>query len=177
MRDVGNLGRVGLRLGLESSEIDVDELVFVHAVAELGLVAGEKAERQLARHPQLFSEPAARRDQGAFARARMAAAGVRPQPARVIFFRTALLQHDPSLVVHHEDRERAVQQAAAVNGGLAAGAGGAVVLVDQDELLFCDHGLFACRKSLTRTALPCERGTSPGALSTTSQVTPTIDLM
>ena len=28
------------------------------------------------------------------------------------------------------------------------------------------------RKSLTRTALPCERGTSPDALMTTSQLTP-----
>ena len=38
------------------------------------------------------------------------------------------------------------------------------------------HGLFACRKSLMRTALPWERGISPGDLSTTSQVTPTIAL-
>ena len=38
------------------------------------------------------------------------------------------------------------------------------------------HGLFPCRKSFTRTALPCERGISPGALSATSQVTPTIIL-
>src|SRR5262249_18169211 len=37
-----------------------------------------------------------------------------------------------------------------------------------------DHGLTPCRKSFTRTALPCERGISPGALRTTSQVTPTI---
>src|ERR1700716_3672373 len=45
VRDVGDLGRVGLRLGLQPSEIDVDELVLMHAVAELGLVAGEKTER------------------------------------------------------------------------------------------------------------------------------------
>ena len=33
------------------------------------------------------------------------------------------------------------------------------------------------RWSFTRTALPCERGTSPGALTTTLQVTPISDLM
>src|SRR4029453_11295205 len=71
--------------------------------------------------------------------------------------------------------------------------GSAVALVDQDQLLLggprCSpcptlgpnadlprHGFVACRKSFTRTALPCERGTSPGALSTTSQVTPTMFL-
>ncbi len=86
---------------------------------------------------------------------------------------------------------------------LADGADGAIVLVDQDQLFFrhsaqvpwqkslgtspfgrpgeddrCDrrhHRLL--RRSFTRTALPCERGTSPGSFSTTSQVTPTIVLM
>ena len=33
------------------------------------------------------------------------------------------------------------------------------------------------RRSFTRTALPCERGTSPGALTSTAQVTPIRDLM
>jgi len=32
------------------------------------------------------------------------------------------------------------------------------------------------RKSLTRTALPCERGTAPELLMSTAQVTPIIDL-
>ena len=32
------------------------------------------------------------------------------------------------------------------------------------------------RRSRTRTALPCERGISPGALMATAQVTPTSDL-
>src|SRR6185312_7294543 len=41
VRDVGDLGGIGLRLGLQPSEIDIDELVFMHAVAELGLVARE----------------------------------------------------------------------------------------------------------------------------------------
>src|SRR4051794_38198124 len=177
VRDVGHLGRIGLRLGLQLSEIDVDQLVFMHAVAELGLVAGEKAERQFARHAELFAEPAARREHCPLARARMAAAGIRPKPARVVLLRTALLQHDPPVLVHHEDRKGAMQKAFAVDGCLAPGAGGAVALIDQDELLFRHHGFFACRKSLTRTALPCERATSPGALRTTSQVTPTIDLM
>src|SRR5512141_2199089 len=33
------------------------------------------------------------------------------------------------------------------------------------------------RRSITRTALPCERGTSPSALTTTLQVTPINDLI
>src|SRR5260221_8398038 len=67
-----------------------------------------------------------------------------------------------------------------MNRGFARRAGGAVAFVDQDQLLLggvARHGLFACRKSLTRTPFPCERGTSPGALSTTPQLTPTIALM
>src|SRR5262245_18941951 len=72
-----------------------------------------------------------------------------------------------------------MQQAGAMDRGLAARAGGAVAFIDQDQLLLgrpASHGLRS-RRSLTRTALPWERGTSPGAFSTTSQVTPTIDLM
>src|SRR5712691_83227 len=173
--DVRNLRRVGPRRGLERPEIDVNEFVLVHAVVELGPVAREEAKRQIAGDAEFLVEPPARRRDGSLARARMPAAGIRPQSARVIFFRIALLQENPTAVVDDEDRESAMQQARAVNGGLAAGAGGAVALVDQDQLLV-DHGLVACRRSFTRTALPCERGTSPGALSTTSQVTPTIAL-
>src|SRR5262249_45774342 len=180
VRDVGDLGGVGPGRGLEPPEIDVDEFVLVHAVAERGLVAREKAERQRARHPELLAEPPARRGGGAFAVARMAATGIRPQSARVIFVWAAPLDHDASARVHHEDRKRAMQEPGAMNRGFARRANGAVALVDQDHLLVgrvAHHGLFACRKSFTRTALPCERGTSPGALSTTLQVTPTIALM
>ena len=38
-----------------------------------------------------------------------------------------------------------------------------------------DH-FVVLRRSLTRTALPCERGTSPDFLTATAQVTPIIDL-
>src|SRR5262245_8513473 len=180
VRDVGDLGRVGSGRALEPPEIDVDEFVLVHAVAERGLVAREKAERERARHPEFLAEPPARRRDRAFAVARMAATGIRPQSARVIFVRAALLDYDAPARVHHEDRKRAMQKPGAMNRGFARRADGAVALVDQDQLLLggiARHGLFACRKSFTRTALPCERGTSPGALSTTSQATPTIALM
>src|SRR6185437_14216939 len=36
---------------------------------------------------------------------------------------------------------------------------------------------YRLRSSLTRTALPCDRGTLPGDLTTTSQVTPIRDLI
>src|SRR5262245_19348931 len=174
-RDVGDLGRVGPRARPQRPEIDVDEFVLLPAVVEFCAVTREKSERQVAGHAQLLVEPPPRRRDGALAGAWMSAAGIRPQPARVIFFRIALLQQDPPALVDHEDRERAVQEPGAVDGGLAARPGGAVALVDQDQFLVA-HGLGACRRSFTRTALPCERGTSPGALSTTVQVTPTMAL-
>src|SRR5262249_20716334 len=180
VRDVGDLGGGGPGRGLEPPEIDVDKFVLVHAVAERGLVAREKTERQRAPHPPRLAQAPASRGDRVFAVARMAATGIRPQSARVIFVGAALLPHDAPARVHHEDRKRAMQEPSAMNRGLARRAGGAVALVDQDELLLgrvARHGLFACRKSFTRTALPCERGTSPGALSTTSQVTPTIALI
>src|SRR5262249_31225616 len=130
--------------------------------------------------PDSRAGPRARGRDRASAVARMAATGIRPQPARVIFVRAAPLHHDASARVHDEDRKGAMQEPGAMNRGLARRADGAVAFVDQDQLFLgrvAHHGLFACRKSFTRTALPCERGTSPGALSTTSQVTPTIALM
>src|SRR5262249_19796299 len=144
---------------------------------ELGVVAGEESERQVAGDAELLVEAPARRGDGALARTRMPAARIRPQPARVIFLRIALLQPDPPAIVNDEDRERPVKPPGTMHRGLAGLARGGVAFVDQDEVLFARHGLSACRRSRTRTALPCERGTSPGALSTTVQVTPTIVLM
>src|SRR5262249_31978560 len=107
---------------------------------------------------------------------------------RMVLLPAALLQHEAAALVHQEDRERPVQQAGAMHRGLALRSGRTVAFVDQDQWLVgvdarldvglgAAHGLLTCRMSLTRTALPWERGTSPGALSTTSQVMPTIDLM
>src|SRR5262249_33685849 len=86
-RDLGHLGRVGPRLGCEPAEIDVDEFILAHAVAEVGLVAREEAERERAGEPELLLEPAAGGRQRPLAGTRMAATGIRPQAARVIFFR------------------------------------------------------------------------------------------
>src|SRR5215831_15986023 len=80
-RDVGDLGRIGPRFGREPPEIDVDELVLLHAVVELGAVTGKKAERQRGANTKLLVEPAARGGNGALTRPRMAAAGIRPQAA------------------------------------------------------------------------------------------------
>ena len=59
------------------------------------------------------------------------------------------------------------------NGRLSAGAadsGGRRQRAHSPLSTATHHAFF--RKSLTRTALPCERGTSPDALMTTSQLTP-----
>src|SRR5262249_40201435 len=42
--DGGNLCRIGPKLGGERAEIDVDEFVLLHSVAEVALVAGVEAE-------------------------------------------------------------------------------------------------------------------------------------
>jgi hypothetical protein len=56
----------------------------------------------------------------------------------VILARVALLQQEPPALVHHEDRERAVQLPRPMDRVLAGRADGAVALVDQDEL-FINH--------------------------------------
>src|SRR5262249_60591053 len=81
--------------------------------------------------------------------------------------------------IHKEDENRAVQQAGAMQGCFRRRADGTIALVDQDQPFLARllHGLPSRRKSFTRTALPCERGISPGALSAISQVTPIMVLM
>src|SRR5262249_30703445 len=118
-RNLGDLGRIGSRLRREPPEIDVDVFVLAHAVTEVGSVAREEAERQGARQPELLAEPAARGRKRALAGTRVAATGIRPQAAGVIFFRASPLQQDAAAIVDDEDREGAVQQAGAVSGGLA----------------------------------------------------------
>src|SRR5262249_49432202 len=96
--------------------------------------------------PALLAERPAGGRGGAFTGTRMAATGIRPQSAGVIFVRTALLDHDAPARVHDEDRNRAMQKPGAVNRGFARRAGGAVAFVDQDQLLLgrvARHELFA----------------------------------
>src|SRR5207249_5870178 len=86
----------------------------------------------------LLIEPPASSCDRPFARARMAAAGVRPQSTRVILLPAALLQQQAAALIDQEDREGAVQQALAVDRILAGGADCAIALVDQDQL-FISH--------------------------------------
>src|SRR5436305_1396967 len=76
--DLRDLVRVRLRLRPERTEIDVDELVLIHAVIERRFVTGEKSERQVGGHSELFTHPPARRRDRALARPRVTAAGIRP---------------------------------------------------------------------------------------------------
>src|SRR6516162_1276153 len=97
----------------------------------------------------------------------------------MIFLRTSPLDNDASARIDDEDGKSAVQQAGAMHGRFCRRADGTVALVDQDQPILAPrlHGFPSRRKSFTRTALPCERGISPGALSAISQVTPAMALM
>ena len=114
-------------------EIDIDEFVLLHAAVEIGAVATEKSEREARLDAKLFGEAPASRGLRSFARTRMPAAGIRQQSPGMIFLPAAPLQQDAALVVHDEDRERAMQQARAMHRGLLADADGAVLLVDKDQ--------------------------------------------
>src|SRR5215470_1977835 len=68
----------------------------------------------------------------------MAAAGIRPQPARMILLAAALLQQEPPALIDQKDREGAMKEPLAVDRVLAGGADRAIALVDQDQL-FIGH--------------------------------------
>src|SRR6266852_590708 len=135
---IDNFGRVRLGLVPEPAEIDIYELILLHAAVEIAAIACEKAERERAGGAQLFLEPPARRCNGALTRPRMSAAGVRPQSSGVIFLRVALLQQDARTIIDDEDGERAMQQPSAVDNRLGGRPGGTVEFIDQYEL-FLGH--------------------------------------
>src|SRR5579872_1676881 len=72
----------------------------------------------------------------------MPAAGIRPQPARVILLRIALLQQHASLVVDQEDREGAMQEALSMGCELGGNPHRTVLLIDQDQRLVGSLGRF-----------------------------------
>src|SRR5207248_2115798 len=121
----------------ETPEIDIHELVLLHSLVEIGAISGKEAklERRLDAKLLMQATPCGR--DRAFARTRMSAAGVRPQPAGVIFFWVALLQQDPPAPVDQEDRKGAMQEPRAVHGLLAGCPDGAISFVDQDQSLVC----------------------------------------
>src|SRR6266568_415119 len=137
----GNFRRIGTRLAGQAPEEHIDVFVLLHAVIEIGAIAAEESERQCRGDAELLMQPPAGRRDRALARTRMAAAGVRPQSARVIFLAVALLQHDLSLRISEEDREGAMQETLAVDQVLAVGADGMVAFVNQDQLLVSHLGV------------------------------------
>jgi hypothetical protein len=76
--DIQDFRGVGLQVRLQRSEIDIDEFVLLHPVAEIDLVAGEETERQRAGDAQLLVEPATGGCDRALAGTRMPATGIRP---------------------------------------------------------------------------------------------------
>src|SRR5438552_451934 len=63
----------------------------------------------------------------------MAAAGIRPQPAGMVFLAATLLQQDAPLLVDDENRECPVQQPLLMNGNFARRPKRAVALIDENQ--------------------------------------------
>ena len=132
---VGDFRRVRMRSFVETPEIDIDELVLLQAVGEARVVTRAKAEGEIDVDAEFLAHAPARRDLRALAQARMAAAGIRPQAAGMVFRWMPLLQQDAPAGVAQEHRERAMQEPGPVCGMLLGRPDRAVVLVDQDDLV------------------------------------------
>src|SRR5260370_7770252 len=97
----------------------------------------------------------------------MAATGIRPQSARVIFVRAALLDHDAPARVDHEDRKRAMQEPGAMNRGFARRAAAAVAFAARDQLLLgglARHAFFPPPNPSTPPPFPSPPAPPPTSL-------------
>ena len=117
------------------------DLVLGHAAVKLGAV-GDGAERgEGADEAHLLFEPPVRRRPDVLPRAGMAATGIGPQSAGVIFADVTLLQQLAAHAVPHDHREGTMEGAGAVRLELAGGADNLVARIDEDhQLLLIAHG-------------------------------------
>lgn len=133
--DSGDFGRVWAESRRCRTEVDMHDLVFGEAVAYLRPIVGAKAELERRDRAKFLAQPPLRGAGRAFAGPGMAAAGIRPKAARVIFGEGALLEQHATLCIDEEDGKRAVPQAAFVHDALASFADAAIARVDEDERL------------------------------------------
>src|SRR5262249_10932679 len=87
----------------------------------------------------LLQEPSQCGVGGCLVRQRMAAAGIGPEPARVILRRIAPLQKKLAVRVAHQHRDRAMSQSALMRIELAGGADLHIVGIDQDHRIGVGH--------------------------------------
>ncbi len=114
----------------------VNQLVFDQPVSDVLFVDRLEYLPKLALDPHFFAEPAFGSRQRRLARARVAAAGVRPLSLGVIFAGLPLLQKQPALSVVDEDGNRPVQVPFAMRGELSLQADFPVLGVHENNLLF-----------------------------------------
>jgi len=76
--DVDDLIKIGLYRSREVSEVDVDELIFMHPIVKRGLVTRKEAKSQGCIKPKLLTEPPMRRLDGLLMNFGMPAARIRP---------------------------------------------------------------------------------------------------
>jgi hypothetical protein len=160
--DFGYLLRIRAKSLGGAAEKDLDQLVLDHVLADLGAISGVELRPERHLGAELLAEAADRGGADALARARMAAAAVPPQPARMIFAAGAALDEEPPLAVDEEDGESAVEQAAAVDLGLAGGALRAAGFGDEDQLLFGLHRAALARPTVTLNLVSAPRDESTG---------------
>ena len=116
------------------AEEDVNDFVFGEAVGQSGAVARAEGVTQLGTRAEFFAEAAACRRKCALTRARVTAAGIRPQPAGVILGATALLEQHAAIGLDEEDGKRPVPQARLVHRPFFRAADGAVAPVHEDQV-------------------------------------------
>jgi len=105
-----NLIGVGLWLCLELSHKDMVELVLGQAAHEILRTVDKVSHfRKRGGEAQLLPKPTLGRRKGRLSGARMATAGIGPEPSKVILPRGTLLEKELSLWIKDKNRERPVE--------------------------------------------------------------------
>lgn len=113
------------------------------AIGQCCAVLGPEGIPQRGDRPQFLAEPAAGGLQRRLARPRMSAAGIRPEPGRMVFEPAAALQQQPSLSVDEEDGKCPMAEALPVDPGLTGLADRAIAGINKNQLFA--HGFSRVR--------------------------------
>lgn len=129
----------------------VHDLVLAQSIVEVRAIMQGSESGERARYAHFLFEPPRRRRGDIFARPRMPATGVRPEPARVIFIGRSLLEQHAPRAIPDEDRKCAMQSACPVRIELLGNANLSVGRIDQNnELVFHAHQINAQKRARQR---------------------------